>query len=88
MVTLKEVAKKANVSTATVSYILNGSDHQVGKETKEKVLKIIKELNYKPNKIAKNVDFIGCFMIFSFLGYYPYMTYLYHSQLAAASLDE
>ncbi len=55
MVTLKEVAKRANVSTTTVSYVLNGCDHQVSRETKEKVLEIVKELNYKPNKIAKSL---------------------------------
>lgn len=55
MVTLKKVAKKANVSTATVSYVLNGSFHQVSEETKNKVLKVVDELNYKPNKIAKSL---------------------------------
>lgn len=50
-ITIKEVAKQANVSVATVSRVLNGRD-RVSKETKEKVLKVVKELNYVPNTTA------------------------------------
>ena len=55
MTTLKEIAKRANVSTATVSNVLNQNDSQVGIGTKELVLKIIKEMNYQPNRIAKSL---------------------------------
>lgn len=48
MATIKDVAKLANVSAATVSYIINDSQ-KVKEETKEKVLKAIKELDYKPS---------------------------------------
>jgi len=48
MATIKDVANLANVSAATVSYVINNS-HKVKKETKEKVLKAIKELDYKPS---------------------------------------
>ncbi len=54
MVTLKDIANKANVSSATVSYVLNDSA-QISKETREKVLKVVEELNYKGNKIAKSL---------------------------------
>lgn len=54
MVRIKDIAEKANVSTATVSYVLNGTGN-VGEETKKKVLKVIEELNYKPNSIAKSL---------------------------------
>ena len=52
--TIQDVAKKANVSIATVSRILNG---QVGysEETKEKVLLAIKELGYRRNSIARGL---------------------------------
>lgn len=52
--TIKDVAKKANVSTATVSRILNGLPGY-SDETREKVLKVIKELNYQPNAIARGL---------------------------------
>lgn len=54
MVTIKDIAEKANVSTATVSYVLNNSA-QISKETRTKVLKIVKEMGYKRNTIAKSL---------------------------------
>lgn len=51
--TIKLIAKKANVSIATVSRALN-NDLRVTVETREKVLKISNELNYKPNLLARN----------------------------------
>lgn len=52
--TIKDVAKKANVSIATVSRILNG---QAGysEKTKLKVLKVIEELGYSPNAVARGL---------------------------------
>lgn len=46
--TLDDVARSANVSNATVSRCLNSPD-QVSVKTREKVLKIVKELGYTPN---------------------------------------
>ncbi|MCR5189159.1 MAG: LacI family transcriptional regulator [Treponema sp.] len=54
MITLKEIAAQCNVSIATVSNILNGKD-KVSKETKEKVLQLIKETGYKPNYMARGL---------------------------------
>lgn len=48
--TIYDVAKKAGVSIATVSKVIN--NQQVGKKTKENVLKVMEELNYKPNVLA------------------------------------
>lgn len=44
----------ANVSTATVSRIVNGLPGY-SKETKEKVLKVIEELGYQPNALARGL---------------------------------
>ena len=54
MVTIKEIAKECNVSVATVSNILN---HKPGAsdETRRIVMAKIKELNYKPNTVARNL---------------------------------
>lgn len=54
MSSVKEVAKRAGVSSATVSRVLN-NDPAVKPETRNKVLHIIRELNYKPNLMAKNL---------------------------------
>ncbi len=51
--TIKQIAKKANVSIATVSRALN-NDARVTEETREKVLCISNELDYKPNLVARN----------------------------------
>lgn len=52
MVTIKEIAIHAGVGTGTVSRVINGNSN-VSKDTKTKVLKAIKELNYQPNKAAR-----------------------------------
>lgn len=54
MVTIKDIAKLANVSTATVSYILNNTKH-VNPETRDRVMKAIAETNYSPNRIAQSL---------------------------------
>lgn len=46
--TIREVARKAGVSRATVSNVLHGRDERVGSATKESVLQAIKDLNYRP----------------------------------------
>lgn len=54
MATIKEVAEKAGVSPSTVSRALSGKV-AVSPETKEKVLRAVKELNYQPNALAKGL---------------------------------
>lgn len=51
--TIKEIAKRANVSIATVSRALNDSP-KVTEQTKQIIQKIADELNYKPNLLARN----------------------------------
>lgn len=52
---IQDVAAKAAVSIATVSRVLNKSDHKVSVETRRKVLKAIKELDYRPNALARGL---------------------------------
>lgn len=54
MATLKEIAKACNVSVATVSNIINNKGG-ASEETKARVKKAIKELDYTPNYVAKNL---------------------------------
>ena len=54
MVTIKDVAKKCNVSIATVSNVLSGKPN-ASEETRKRVLEAVRELNYTPNYIAKNL---------------------------------
>lgn len=54
-VTIKEVAEKANVSIASVSYVINNGPRNVSKRTREKVEKAILETGYSPNAIARSL---------------------------------
>lgn len=65
MVTIKDIAKAANVSTMTVSRALQGSKN-IRQETRERVLQAARKLHYIPNYNAKNLvmrqnDSIGLF---------------------------
>lgn len=53
-VTIKEVAKEANVSPSTVSRVISDSP-QISDKTKEKVREVINRLKYKPNAIARSL---------------------------------
>lgn len=53
-VTIKDVASRAGVSVGTVSMVLN-SRKGVASGTVEKVLAVVKELNYTPNKAASTL---------------------------------
>ncbi len=54
MATIDDVAKKANVSKMTVSRALN-NPKLLKDETRNRVLKAVKELNYRPNMMAKGL---------------------------------
>lgn len=54
MATRKDVARLAEVSTATVSYYINNSGY-VSKEKRQRIAKAIEELDYQPNLIAKSL---------------------------------
>lgn len=54
-ITIKDIAKIADVSTTTVSKIINEKDHSISEKTRQKVLNIMKELNYEPNTIARSL---------------------------------
>ena len=54
MVTIKDIANRADVSKTTVSRVLNGKP-DVDEKTKNKIQEIIKETGYSPSPIAKNL---------------------------------
>lgn len=54
MATINDVAKAAGVSTATVSRVIH-NDKSVKPATHEAVLKVINELNYRPNVLARQL---------------------------------
>lgn len=55
-ITVKDVAKQAGVSVATVSYIMNDrKDQKISEATRKKVLQIANLLNYRPCHAAKTL---------------------------------
>ncbi|WP_213279038.1 LacI family DNA-binding transcriptional regulator [Chryseobacterium indologenes] len=53
---IKDIAKLAGVSVATVSYVLNKKEGQrISEETSKKIFEIAETINYTPNKIAKSL---------------------------------
>ncbi|MDQ0430452.1 LacI family transcriptional regulator [Planomicrobium stackebrandtii] len=53
-VTIYDVAREANVSMATVSRVVNANQN-VKPATRKKVLKVIEELGYRPNAVARGL---------------------------------
>jgi len=53
-VTLADVAKRAGVSIATASYVINARTG-VGPRTRENVLRIAEELGFRPNRVASGL---------------------------------
>lgn len=56
-VSLKDIATRVGVSTALVSYVLNGleKEKRVGHEVVKKIRQAAAELNYQPNQIARSL---------------------------------
>jgi LacI family transcriptional regulator len=54
MATIRDVAKKAGVSVATVSHVINGT-RKVAPETEARVRRAMEELGYQPNAIAQSL---------------------------------
>ena len=55
-VTLKDIAKRANLSISTVSRVINNDQTKpASRETQEKVWKIVRELGYVPNQNARRL---------------------------------
>lgn len=52
--TIKDVAKEANVSPATISYVLNGKEN-ISEETKARVFAAMEKLSYVPNLSARGL---------------------------------
>jgi LacI family transcriptional regulator len=55
MATIKDISRLANVSTAAVSMVINGNYSSVSDTTRDKILSIAKELDYKPNWLARGL---------------------------------
>jgi LacI family transcriptional regulator len=53
--TIQDVAIRAKVSITTVSRVINNSPHRVSRVTRERVLKTIEEMDFRPNALAQGL---------------------------------
>ncbi len=53
--TIKDISRLAEVSTATVSKVVNGKAEKISLTTKERITRIIEEVGYIPNRIASSM---------------------------------
>src|SRR3954469_18037505 len=53
MASLADISRRAGVSIATASRVLNGSSHPVSDSTRERVLAAAEELGYRPSELAR-----------------------------------
>ncbi len=84
MATIKDVAKKAHVSVATVSRVINQKGY-VNEETKKLVLQAIEELDYVPNELARSLFQKKSHIIAVMM---PHLTSYYFSDLLEVIEDE
>jgi len=54
-VTITGIAKETNLSTATVSRVLSGSDYPVKLETRKKIMDAAEKVGYVPNMLARGL---------------------------------
>jgi len=92
MPTIKDIARACNVSTATVSYVINGKNTLLP-ETRERVLRKMREMNYHPSAVArgltnKRMNTLG--VLFDSIGseisiWHPYTSGILQGIVAAAA---
>ncbi len=51
--TIADVARRARVSIATASRVLNNSDHPVSEATRQRVRRVVAEMNFEPSQVAR-----------------------------------
>jgi LacI family transcriptional regulator len=54
-ITIVDIAKKSNVSIATVSRVINNKSEGVSEKTRKRILNVIDECGYKPNAMARGL---------------------------------
>ncbi len=54
-ITIKDVARVAAVSVGTVSNVLNGREAQYNEETYQRVMQVVRDLDYHPNRHARSL---------------------------------
>jgi LacI family transcriptional regulator len=89
-VTIKDVAREANVSVGTVYRAINNTG-RIKKETRERVLKVVERLGYRANTVARGLALRKKFVILVIMPYAPEIFWdevRKGTRMAAAELSE
>lgn len=91
MATIKDVAEKAGVSAATVSYVLNDV-RKVRPETEQRVLWAARELGYQPNTAARSLalghsSILGLIVPDMLNPFFPEITKSFQAEAALYSME-
>lgn len=82
--TIKDIAKLANVSPSTVSKIINGKAENIRSETREHVMKIVRQYHYSPSNYIRQVSTGRTYKLGLLLDRSFHNTTLLHSLVSAA----
>lgn len=55
MISIQELADKAGVSRTAVSHVLNGREHKVGQEKRQKIQQLVKQYDFQPNALVASL---------------------------------
>jgi DNA-binding LacI/PurR family transcriptional regulator len=55
MISIQELAKEAGVSRTAVSHVLNGREHKVGAQKREKIMQLVKKYDFQPNALVQSL---------------------------------
>jgi DNA-binding LacI/PurR family transcriptional regulator len=53
MATIRQIAKMCRVSPMTVSFVLNNTPGQVSEDTRDRVLRVVREIGYRPHAATR-----------------------------------
>lgn len=84
MTNIREIAKLSGYSVSSVSRVLNNHPH-VSDEAREKILQIVRELDYTPNLVAKELSLGATYKVGAVI---PHVRHTYFTKLINGMLDQ
>ena len=84
---IRQIAERAGVSTAAVSYVLNGKAG-VSAETRKRILQVIREENYTPNVNSRRLIYKRSYNLFLVTDSSSTLTNLFYSAVMGALAEE
>ncbi len=89
MATISDIARACGTSKTTVSLVMNGNDHKISAETRERVRDAMKRLDYRPSVIARGLSMQQSNSIGISTGSVAHVLSLqYYATIIAAIVDE